>query len=60
MNAMIRNYKVRRVVYTRGLLLTIIQKWMPNHRPIWTLVGVAALGLPQMKVEIEVIAVLDD
>lgn len=38
--AMVRNY----------------EKWMPNHCPTWTQYGVAALGLPAMKVEIDVIA----
>jgi enamine deaminase RidA (YjgF/YER057c/UK114 family) len=31
-------------------------KWMPNHKPIWTEVGVAKLGAPDMRVEIEVVA----
>ena len=31
-------------------------KWMPDHKPIWTLLGVARLGLPEMKVEIDVVA----
>ncbi|KAK0344934.1 hypothetical protein LTS16_020208 [Friedmanniomyces endolithicus] len=34
-----------------------MQKWMPGHRPIWTLVGVTALGLPAMRVEIDVVAI---
>ena len=40
MAAMVRNFK----------------KWMPNHRPIWTCIGVPRLGDPEMKVEIEVVA----
>ena len=32
------------------------EKWMPNHAPIWTELGVAALGEVDMKVEIEVVA----
>ena len=31
-------------------------KWMPNHRPIWTCVGVTRLGEDDMRVEIEVVA----
>jgi enamine deaminase RidA (YjgF/YER057c/UK114 family) len=31
---------------------------MPNHAPIWTQVGVAALGLPVMRVEIHVTAII--
>lgn len=38
--AMVRNY----------------EKWMPDHQPLWTQYGVAALGHPDMKVEIDVIA----
>ncbi|KAI6780660.1 uncharacterized protein J7T54_001164 [Emericellopsis cladophorae] len=30
--------------------------WMPNHKPIWTQVGVRQLGAPGMRVEIEVVA----
>ncbi|KAL1859069.1 hypothetical protein Daus18300_009709 [Diaporthe australafricana] len=29
-------------------------KWMPNHKSLWTCVGVVKLGAPDMKVEIEV------
>lgn len=32
------------------------RKWMPHHQPIWTHLGVAGLGLPGMRIEIEVIA----
>ena len=33
---------------------------MPNHAPIWTALGVAALGDPRMRVEIRVTAILPD
>ena len=33
---------------------------MPNHAPIWTLLGVAALGDPKMRVEIRVTAILPE
>ncbi|RGP63883.1 l-psp endoribonuclease family [Fusarium longipes] len=33
------------------------KKWMPNHKVIWTQLGVAQLGAPEMKVEIEVVAI---
>ncbi|RYP77217.1 hypothetical protein DL771_001266 [Monosporascus sp. 5C6A] len=36
---------------TRGF-----SKWMPNHKPIWTTVGVQRLGEDDMRVEIEVSA----
>jgi enamine deaminase RidA (YjgF/YER057c/UK114 family) len=32
--------------------------YMPDHAPIWTLLGVAALGDPKMRVEIRVTAIL--
>ncbi|KHO00393.1 Endoribonuclease L-PSP/chorismate mutase-like protein [Metarhizium album ARSEF 1941] len=38
--AMVRNFK----------------KWMPNHQPLWTCVGVARLAEDDMRVEIEVSA----
>jgi len=33
---------------------------MPDHQPIWTCLGVAALGDPKMRVEIRVTAFRDD
>ncbi|KAI7329972.1 hypothetical protein KC315_g5914 [Hortaea werneckii] len=33
------------------------KKWMPNHCPIWTCIGVPRLGEEAMKVEIEVVAI---
>lgn len=33
------------------------QKYMPDHKPIWTNNGVTALGDPKMRVEIRVVAV---
>ena len=35
------------------------RKLMPNHKPIWTCLGVAALGDPGMKVEVRVTAFRD-
>lgn len=32
--------------------------YMPNHAPIWTQLGVAALGLPDMRIEIRVTAIV--
>jgi enamine deaminase RidA (YjgF/YER057c/UK114 family) len=34
--------------------------YMPNHAPIWTALGVAALGDPKMRVEIRVSAILPE
>ncbi|RYP91862.1 hypothetical protein DL770_002039 [Monosporascus sp. CRB-9-2] len=33
-----------------------LEKWMPNHKPIWTTVGVQRLAEDDMRVEIEVSA----
>lgn len=32
--------------------------YMPNHTPIWTELGVEALGLPAMRIEIRVTAII--
>ncbi|KAI0530351.1 putative L-PSP endoribonuclease family protein [Xylaria digitata] len=32
------------------------KKYMPNHKPIWTCIGVSRLGEDDMRVEIEVVA----
>jgi len=39
-----------------GALVRNLKKWMPDHQPIMTAVGVAQLGLPGMRVEVEVVA----
>jgi enamine deaminase RidA (YjgF/YER057c/UK114 family) len=36
------------------------RQYMPNHAPVWTLLGVAALGDPKMRVEIRVTAILPE
>lgn len=36
------------------------QQHMPNHAPIWTLLGVAALGDAKMRVEIRVTAIIPE
>lgn len=33
-----------------------LRKWMPDHQPIWTTIGVTRLGEDDPKVEIEVVA----
>ncbi|KAK5069218.1 hypothetical protein LTR64_008627 [Lithohypha guttulata] len=33
-----------------------MKKWMPDHQPLWTCVGVQRLGEDDMRVEIEVVA----
>lgn len=32
------------------------EKWMPDHKLIWTQIGVKQLGAPDMNVELEVVA----
>lgn len=32
------------------------KRWMPNHKPLWTCVGVARLAEDDMRIEIEVVA----
>ncbi|ORY13253.1 putative L-PSP endoribonuclease family protein [Clohesyomyces aquaticus] len=39
-----------------GAMVRNFEKWMPGHQPIWTCIGVARLGLDDMRVEIEVVA----
>lgn len=33
-----------------------LEKWFPDHRPIWTAVGVEKLAFPEMLIEIEAVA----
>ncbi|KAM0342398.1 hypothetical protein ACHAPU_009585 [Fusarium lateritium] len=40
LDAMVRNFR----------------KWMPDHQPLWTCIGVSRLGEDDMRVEIEVVA----
>lgn len=39
-------------------MVKLFRHYIPNHAPIWTQVGVAALGLPTMRIEIRVTAVI--
>ncbi|KAL4876414.1 Endoribonuclease L-PSP/chorismate mutase-like protein [Aspergillus karnatakaensis] len=39
-----------------GKLVENLKKWMPDHKPILTCVGVSELALEGMRVEIEVVA----
>ncbi|OAQ60567.1 L-PSP endoribonuclease family protein [Pochonia chlamydosporia 170] len=39
-----------------GAMVRNVEKWMPNHQPIWTCVGVNRLAEEDMRVEIEVSA----
>lgn len=33
-----------------------LKMWCPNHQPIWTVLGVEKLALPEMMIEVEVTA----
>ncbi|WP_404788315.1 RidA family protein [Altericista sp. CCNU0014] len=39
------------------VMVKLFRHYMPNHAPIWTEVGVAALALPTMRIEIRVTAI---
>ncbi|KAL4924247.1 RidA family protein [Aspergillus undulatus] len=39
-----------------GVLVENLRKWMPDHKPVLTCVGVSELALPGMRVEIEAFA----
>lgn len=42
------------------IMTELFRQHMPNHAPIWTCLGVAALGDPKMRVEVRVTAVLPE
>jgi len=56
----VRSYHVNQHYDTAEMMATITKKLFKDHAPIWTLIGVERLALPEMKVEIEVCAVVDD
>ncbi len=39
-------------------MVRLYRHYMPGHAPIWTQLGVAALGLPEMRIEIRVTAIV--
>jgi enamine deaminase RidA (YjgF/YER057c/UK114 family) len=39
-----------------GFLVENLRKWMPDHKPVLTCVGVSELALEGMRVEIEAFA----
>ena len=39
-----------------GFVSAQFKKWMPDHKPIWTAIGVAKLAEEEMRIEIEVVA----
>ena len=40
-----------------GTMVEELRRYCPNHQPLWTVLGVASLALPPMKVEISAHAV---
>ena len=56
----VRSYHVNKHYDTAELFSEITKKLFKNHAPIWTLIGVDRLALPEMKIEIEVCAVVDE
>jgi enamine deaminase RidA (YjgF/YER057c/UK114 family) len=45
-------------VFVNDTTETLYRQHMPNHAPIWTQVGVESLGLPDMRFEIRVTAII--
>lgn len=39
-----------------GASVRNLKKWMPNHQPLFTVIGVKQLGSKSMRVEVEVVA----
>jgi len=44
---------------TNETMARLFRQYMPTRAPIWTELGVAALGAPQMRIEIRVTAVIE-
>jgi enamine deaminase RidA (YjgF/YER057c/UK114 family) len=45
---------------TNRIMVELLRRYMPDHAPIWTCLGVAALAAPNMRVEVRVAALLPD
>ena len=56
----VNSYHVGFQEEVNAIMTALFRKYMPNHAPIWTLLGVAALGDPKMRVEIRVTAILPE
>ena len=52
----INSYHVPINTEALGAMTRNFKKWMPDHKPVWTCVGVTRLGEDDMRVEIEVVA----
>ncbi|KAG8526361.1 uncharacterized protein KY384_000354 [Bacidia gigantensis] len=52
----VRSYHVNMNLEAAKLMVVCLRKWCPDHKPLWTAVGVDKLAGPGMKVMIEVVA----
>ncbi|KAI5305170.1 hypothetical protein KEM56_005102 [Ascosphaera pollenicola] len=50
----VRSYHIPLNRESENIMVDNFKKWMPNHSPLWTCVGVTRLGEDDMRVEIEV------
>jgi len=55
----VNSYHVDFEAQVNEIMSRLFRQHMPNHAPIWTLLGVAKLGDPKMRVEIRVTAIVD-
>ncbi|MBE7159025.1 MAG: hypothetical protein INR62_11435, partial [Rhodospirillales bacterium] len=54
----VNSYHVGLLPEVTEVMASQFRHYMPDHAPIWTLLGVAALGDPRMRVEVRVTAIL--
>ena len=52
----VRSYHVPLDDRSLGIMADLLKKYTPEHCPIWTVLGVPALGIKEMRVEIDVTA----
>lgn len=56
----VRSYHIPVDEETLAAIVRCLRKWCgPDHKPIFTMIGVASLASKDMRVEIEVEALLD-
>lgn len=56
----VRSYHVDIDADTVSYMASKLRQYMPDQPPVWTNIGVAALGDEKMRVEIEVTAIIRD
>jgi len=54
----VNSYHVDFAPEVNDIMTRLFRQHMPGHAPIWTLLGVAKLGDPNMRVEIRVTAII--